>query len=234
MIYHCLFEQSGTFKNVLKANGYQAFDYDILNDYGQTDRKIDIFKEIELEYDNIVNGGVYNTIFSQMTKENDFILAFFPCTHFYGLNQFQYKLLIAGKKRTLDKKAITRLIKRNNERTQYFNLYMMLCFICQSKGLKCIIENPASCSGNHSFLELFSPIPIGYRETNRQKWGDYFRKPTNYFAINFEMIESYVEPTPCRKEEKKTILDSVFGMSARSMISSLYAENFYKRFLKEK
>ena len=59
MIYHCLFEQSGTFKNVLKANGYQAFDYDILNDYGQIDRQIDIFKEIELEYDNIVNSYLY-------------------------------------------------------------------------------------------------------------------------------------------------------------------------------
>lgn len=31
MKVHCLFEQSGTFKNEFKKLGYEAFDYDILN-----------------------------------------------------------------------------------------------------------------------------------------------------------------------------------------------------------
>ena len=34
MIVHCLFEQSGTFKNEFKKLGYKAYDYDILNDFG--------------------------------------------------------------------------------------------------------------------------------------------------------------------------------------------------------
>lgn len=50
---HCLFEQSGTFKNEFKKLGIEAYDYDILNDYGQTDFQIDIFSEIEKSY-----GGV--------------------------------------------------------------------------------------------------------------------------------------------------------------------------------
>lgn len=29
-----------------------------------------------------------------MTKENDFIIAFFPCTHFCDANSLQYRLLI--------------------------------------------------------------------------------------------------------------------------------------------
>lgn len=227
MKYHLLFEQSGTFKNVLKSHGHKAYDYDILDDFGETDYKIDLFKEIRACY----YGD--HSIFDEM-NENDFIIAFFPCTHFSGLNQFQYKLLIGGKKRELDSKSVERLISRNCDRALYFNLYMMLCYICKSKGIKLIIENPASCSGNHSFLELFSPIDIAYKETNRQKWGDYFRKPTNFFAVNFEMREREIEPTPCKKEDKKTILDNVFGMKARSMISSQYAENFYKRFLEDK
>ena len=53
MKFHCLFEQSGTFKNVFKEYGHEAWDYDILNDYGQTDFKIDLFREIEKEYENI-------------------------------------------------------------------------------------------------------------------------------------------------------------------------------------
>ena len=43
---HCLFEQSGTFKNEFKKLGIEAYDYDILNDYGQTDHVIDLFAEI--------------------------------------------------------------------------------------------------------------------------------------------------------------------------------------------
>lgn len=47
MIAHCFFEQSGTFKNEFKKLGIEAYDYDILNDYGQTDYQVDIFAEIE-------------------------------------------------------------------------------------------------------------------------------------------------------------------------------------------
>lgn len=47
MTAHCLFEQSGTFKNAFRKNGIEAFDYDILNDFGETDYQIDLFKEIE-------------------------------------------------------------------------------------------------------------------------------------------------------------------------------------------
>ena len=46
MIAHCLFEQSGTFKNEFKKLGIEAYDYDILNNYGQTDYQIDLFAEI--------------------------------------------------------------------------------------------------------------------------------------------------------------------------------------------
>lgn len=44
---HCLFEQSGTFKNEFRKLGYEAYDYDIQNNFGQTDRQVDLFNEIE-------------------------------------------------------------------------------------------------------------------------------------------------------------------------------------------
>ena len=47
LIVHCLFEQSGTFKKEFKKLGYEAYDYDILNEFGQTDKVLDLFKEIE-------------------------------------------------------------------------------------------------------------------------------------------------------------------------------------------
>ena len=47
---HCLFEQSGTFKNEFKKLGIEAFDYDIQNEFEQTDFQIDLFAEIEKAY----------------------------------------------------------------------------------------------------------------------------------------------------------------------------------------
>ena len=54
MIAHCLFEQSGTFKNEFKKLGIEAYDYDIQDEFGQTDHIIDLFSEIDKAY----GGGV--------------------------------------------------------------------------------------------------------------------------------------------------------------------------------
>ena len=50
---HCFFEQSGTFKNEFKKLGYKAIDYDILNDFNETDVVIDLFKE-DIEKESII------------------------------------------------------------------------------------------------------------------------------------------------------------------------------------
>lgn len=72
MVVHCLFEQSGTFKNEFIKLGYTAYDYDIQDDYKQTDYVIDLFAAIE--------GGYMNepSIFDKISTE-DLIIAFFPC-----------------------------------------------------------------------------------------------------------------------------------------------------------
>ena len=72
---HCLFEQSGTFKNEFKKLGIEAYDYDLMNDFNETDFQVDLFAEIV--------GGVQGkpSIFDNMSKD-DLILAFFPCIRF--------------------------------------------------------------------------------------------------------------------------------------------------------
>lgn len=47
---HCFFEQSGTFKNEFIKLGIKAFDYDIQNEFQQTDYVIDLFNEINCAY----------------------------------------------------------------------------------------------------------------------------------------------------------------------------------------
>ena len=47
---HCFFEQSGTFKQEFIKLGIPAEDYDIQNNFGQTDHVVDLFTEIESAY----------------------------------------------------------------------------------------------------------------------------------------------------------------------------------------
>ena len=48
---HCFFEQSGTFKNEFIKLGIPAEDYDIQNNFGETDHMDDLFKAIDDAYD---------------------------------------------------------------------------------------------------------------------------------------------------------------------------------------
>lgn len=43
---HCFFEQSGTFKNEFIKLGIPAEDYDIQDNFGQTDHVVDLFENI--------------------------------------------------------------------------------------------------------------------------------------------------------------------------------------------
>lgn len=60
---HCLFEQSGTFKKEFIKMGIPAEDYDIQNNFGETDHQIDLFREIETAY-----GGVQVSLIQSLTK----------------------------------------------------------------------------------------------------------------------------------------------------------------------
>ena len=62
---HCFFEQSGTFKNEFIKLGIPAEDYDIQNNFGQTDHVIDLFGEIEKAYEG--GGQAFSTLSVLMT-----------------------------------------------------------------------------------------------------------------------------------------------------------------------
>ena len=72
---HCFFEQSGTFKKEFIKLGIFAEDYDIQNNFNETDHQIDLFAEIEAAYRG------EQSVFDNITKD-DLIMAFFPCIYF--------------------------------------------------------------------------------------------------------------------------------------------------------
>lgn len=82
---HCFFEQSGTFKNEFIKLGILAEDYDIQNNFNETDHVIDLFAEIEKGYEG------KESIFDNITQD-DLIIAFFPCIYFETIQQLYFAL----------------------------------------------------------------------------------------------------------------------------------------------
>ena len=136
-IAHCLFEQSGTFKNEFKKLGFNAFDYDILNDFGETDFKIDLFNEIDKAYKG------EKSLFDCFSRE-EIIIAFFPCTRFENQIQLSFRGEKKQDKILSDAEKLQRGIRLHGELHNYYVLFSKLCIVAIQRKLKLIIENPYS------------------------------------------------------------------------------------------
>ena len=82
---------------------------------------------------------------------------------------------------------------------------------------------------------MFSPIDIAFKERNRALFGDDFKKPTNYFAINFDMSENF-QMFSANNVFTKNIYDiqsKSVSTGGRSIITKTYAKNFYLRFIEK-
>lgn len=166
-----LFEQSGTFKRAFMALGIPAFDYDIQNNFGETDFKIDLFAEIEKAFDD------KKSIFDTFTPEH-LIFAFFPCVRFEN----QIMLFFRGQANqqqnyTIEEKMLydLRLI---DELSHFYKLVNKMFIVCSRRGLRLIMENPYS---KEHFLTRYWCLLPAIIDKDRRDNGDYFAKPTQYF-----------------------------------------------------
>lgn len=222
-----MFEQSGVFKKEFQKLGYTAYDYDIQNEFGETDFVIDLFKEIENAYDN--KPSVFDTIFP-----DDLIMAFFPCIYFETIQQLFFALIKNDFRNKPMTYKINYALDRLEKRTFYHKMLYKLTYIIYDRKLRLIIENPATTPNYLITGQNF--IPPTFIDKNRRLRGDYFVKPTAYWFINCEKTngESFSRP-----KEKKTI-QKVKGnkkgrggvcSTERSIISSDYARNFICDFI---
>ena len=218
MVVHCLFEQSGAFKNAFRDFGYEAYDYDIENQFSQTDFQIDLFNEIE----NAYNGTT--SIFDNITK-NDLILAFFPCIRFSASSLY---LISTNMRQFEDYTDIERLeMSKGYEREQYelYQLIWDLFIVVYKRGLRMIVENPAT---QPHYLSMYFPIKSAVIDRDRRLLGDNFKKPTQYWFVNIEPHNNHVEQrfvfggVPICKMGKGIV---------RSVITTDYAKNFIRKFI---
>lgn len=221
---YCFFEQSGTFKNEFIKLGYEAEDYDIQNEFGQTDHVMDLFAEIEKAYDG------KPSIFDKITSD-DLVMAFFPCIFFCENNQ----LYFTGKHHNLinldTKEKADNILQRSRNREHFYELILKMFTVCDIRGVRTIVENPYATQ--HYLVENF-PYKAAFVDRNRTLRGDYYNKPTQYWFL-------HCRPTFGESNQKtnihKSIRNGKSGIRAgvcsqdRSMISSDYARNFICDFI---
>ena len=236
MKIHCLFEQSGTFKNEFKKLGYEAYDYDILNDYGQTDYQIDLFEEIKNGYDG--KPSIFDNI-----KEDDLILAFFPCVRFENQIMLAFRGQSHGMEKWNYKQKMIHDMKLLSELRDNYNLVNKLFILCMDKGLKLVMENPFS---EEHFLRRYWCYPATIIDKDRRQNGDWFKKPTQFWFLNCEPKNNLVfEPLEHldfnsadmirqirKKDIEKTGAKTI--KQARSIIHPQYANRFIRQYLIDK
>lgn len=221
---HCFFEQSGTFKNEFKKLGYDAYDYDIQNNFGETDYVIDLFNEIENAYDE--NPSIFDDITS-----DDLVLAFFPCIYFCAMSQVDMYFSAKNYRKMSQRQKTDIILERNSNREMFYRYAVKMISVCIMRNIPIIMENPWSMQ---TFLKSNFVAPPTIIDNDRSLRGDYFKKPTAYWFFN-------CEPTYGKSIQKdksvKRILDCSHGIEAgmcseeRSMISPDYARNFICDFI---
>lgn len=240
---HCFFEQSGTFKNEFIKLGIPAEDYDIQNNFGETDHTDDLFQAIEDAYDG------KPSLFDNITPD-DLIMAFFPCIKFCNIAEYNQRSAQERWRRNgMDIHRIYELLKKeSDERYMFYQLALKLHAVVEFKGLRLVMENPWH---ETNYTNYFWFKKVTFVDNDRTLRGDYFKKPTGYWFTNCEPTngQSY-QPTP-RNKRKYTGIGTWSGRpnrhskdetakgsaktglcsEERSMISPDYARNFICDFI---
>ena len=230
---HCFFEQSGTFKREFIRLGIPAEDYDIQDNFGETDHVIDLFKAIEDAYDG--KPSLFDTI-----GKDDLIMAFFPCIKFCSvMEQIQHEDFYdqaQAKRKDFGSETYFRqkwsvLRKFSQERFQFYDIALKLTAVVQIKGLRMVLENPWHPVNftNHFWFARTSII-----DKDRTRRGDYFRKPTAYWFTNCKPTHGEtIQQTPWNKIRTITS-GSGASKTRKKMRGQMTQDELDKRFLQHK
>lgn len=226
MKIHLLFEQSGVFKEEFKKLGYEAFDYDINNEYGKTDYRCDLYKEIEEGYEG------RESIFDRISEE-DMVMAFFPCTRFENQCLLWFRGENYAQRKAKDTEKLMTDIRMHRELSRSYEVLSKLAILALRKGIKLVIENPYS---EQHYLVRYWCLKPAVIDRDRRENGDYYKKPTQYYFIGFEpknnLVFEAIDYVETRKQcEIGWESYNVDREKERSEIHPQYANRFIRQYL---
>lgn len=123
-------------------------------------------------------------------------------------------------------------MKLHEELHRNYMLISKMTCVCIEKGLKLVIENPASLP---HYLHSYWCIEPSIVDNNRRINGDYQKKPTQYWFIGFKpkqniLIEP-IEYVEYRTHNGARTVDGIGRTTMRSMIHPQYANRFIRMYL---
>lgn len=205
-----LFEQSGTFKKQLQAIGHNAKDFDICNDYGETDYIVDLFDMIDNNKLDVINKA-------------DLVIAFFPCTWFSDQNDLIYRKQLY-QFRTWDDDKIEKYIHERALKEKEVSIKLLK--LIDNIKVPLIIENPNSRRINKYLSDCESVLH------KRSLYGDYFDKLTRYFLFNGVKITEPDRIKNCIHARIKYSKEMKMLKGTRKMKRSLIAPEYVNNLIK--
>lgn len=182
--------------------------------------KLTCFKRLGGGYDNV------KSIFDDI-KADDIVFAFFPCVRFCHQIRLAFQGNNAGYKDWDMIKKLENDRKLFKELAEYYDLVTKLAIICLRRNIKLVIENPKSSTHILTDYWALKPSIIDY---DRSRDGDYYKKPTQYWFVNFKPVNNFIFGSTNYHNRK---IDGISYQSTveRSMIHSDYANKFIRQYI---
>ncbi len=205
-----------------------------MDDFGQTDFKIDLFAEIEKAYDG------QESVFDRIGQD-DVIIAFFPCVRFENQIMLAFRGQLDQMKNWNMKQKMLYCMKTLDELKQNYDAVNKMFIVCMDRGLKLVMENPYS---KEHFLHRYWCYKPEIIDRDRRENGDYFAKPTQFWFLNMKPKNNFLmdaisynhiaEKDAIERLNSSMYADRFGKVSlkvARSMIHPEYANRFIRRYL---
>ena len=162
---------------------------------------------------------------------DDLIFAFFPCTYFECQSQLWFSgNNYAQRNWNLEKKC-ENAIERHRMLNDFYQLLNKLVINCIRRKIKLVIENPYN---QPHYLTTYWCLKPDLIDKDRTQNGDYYKKPTQYWFVNFKPKNNLVFEAIDYVEQKK--INDLWGtkkedVAERSMIHPQYADRFIRQYI---
>lgn len=167
-------------------------------------------------------------------KQDDVILAFFPCTRFEAQILLHFRGESPQQKNQSDIQKLETDLRLHDELSMNYKLITELVIVVLKKGLRMVFENPYN---EQHYLTRYWCLKPSVIDKNRRLNGDYMIKPTQYWFIGLEPFWNCVfEPMEWVEYRDVNNMKNKDGKSRevrRSEIHPQYANRFIRQYLIE-
>ena len=207
--------------------GYEAYDYDIQNEFGETDYVVDLFENIRNAYED--KPSIFDNISS-----DDLIMAFFPCTRFESRIPLWFRGEAQQQKNWNVFQKLEYAMALHEELHEFYMLFSKMYYIAQKRNLKMVIENPYM---QPHYLTTYWCVRPTLVDKDRTENGDYYKKPTQYWFVNLKpqnnLVFEALDYIPTKVIAKVKKENGISVKTQRSMIHPQYANRFIRQFILE-